>query len=133
MDLPHYNVSTLDFGKGTGLVIKGRSALKSLKVHPDTNAMAFVTYNLAGQYRNFAAGVAINDGANAGRGSATPLTFIVEGDGRQLWTSRPAQKCGDFQECAVSVAGVNRLTLKVYCPGDSYCAHAVWVDPRLAP
>jgi hypothetical protein len=90
-----------------------------------------VIYRIGKKYSRFQATVGIRDGANGGRGSVTPLTFRVVGDGKELWKSAPIQKCGETRDCTVSVAGVERLELRVDCPGEAFCAHAVWAEPSL--
>jgi hypothetical protein len=33
----------------------------------------------------------------------------------------------------ISVKGVDLLTIQVSCPGEPRGAHAVWIEPRVAP
>jgi len=100
---------------------------------PRANHYARVKYRLQRQYRTLVAGVGIQDIANTGQGAATPLTFQVFGDEQLLWASQPVQRPRQIQDLRVNVAGVDVLELRVLCPGSTFCAHAVWVEPYLLP
>jgi hypothetical protein len=117
------------FPEWAGVVVDGKPSPNGLLLHPPANGPASVTYQLGGRYQMFESTVAVNDGADGGAGSATPLVFVVKGDGRELWRSKPVQACKQAQACSVSVAGVDRLTLVVECPGPIHAAFAVWVEP----
>jgi regulation of enolase protein 1 (concanavalin A-like superfamily) len=130
-DVPETSFSALKFDKRDGSTLNGKASPNCLFLHPGANVFAQVTYHLRKKYSRFKATVGIRDGANGNRGSGTPLTFLVSGDGKELWKSTPLQKCGDTRDCTVSVAGVDRLELRVDCPGDAFCAHAIWAEPRL--
>lgn len=132
--LQETDVSALSFQKKpgqdwAGVVVNGESSPNGLLIHPSSNGAASATYKLGGRYQTFDSTVAVNDGANGGAGSVTALVFVVKGDGRELWRSKPVQECKKPQSCSVSVAGVDQLTLVVECPGDAACAHAVWAEP----
>jgi serine/threonine protein kinase len=88
-----------------------------------------VSYRLDGQFGSFHANVSLNDGPAY---SATPLTFVVRGDGKVLWKSRGVQSQADTQTCDVAVQGVQVLVLEVQCPGDAHGGHAVWIEPHVA-
>ncbi len=98
-------------------------------MRPDGGA-ASLGYRLGKQYGHFYAETSLNDGPPE---SETPLTFSVFGDGRLLWRSRPVQSQADAERCAISVTGVDVLRLQVDCPGPPRGAHAVWVEPYVAP
>lgn len=61
----------------------------------------------------------------------TPVTFVVLGDGKTLWTSKPIKVSGSLQKCNISVAGVEVLELRAMCPGPAGGAYAVWVEPHV--
>lgn len=130
-DLPEARVMAVSFEKRNGSKVKGIVSPNALLLHPSDKSDARVTYDIGRKYLRFKAAVGIRDGTNAGRGSGSPLTFRVLGDGKELWTSGAIQQCGVTRECDVPVTGVDRLELQVQCPGSAYCAHAVWVEPRL--
>lgn len=113
------------------LLLKGVMYTKGFVLHPPSRGQAQVSYRPNKRFRTFEATVGIRDGANGGAGSQSPLTFLVKADDVQLWSSRPLQKCGLTETCSVPVASVEKLTLVVSCPGDNYCAHGAWGDPRL--
>jgi len=64
-------------------------------------------------------------------GPLTPVTFLVLGDGKTLWTSQPVKASGQLQFCHVNVAGVEVLELRAHCPGRAEGAYAVWVEPQV--
>jgi len=100
---------------------------KGLFLHPLGNASSFVGYDLKDSYGWFQATAAMNDTGKTG----TPLTFIVWGDGRILWKSKPLHQPGQMDECGIDVSGIRRLDLQVECPGPNSWSHAVWLEPRL--
>ncbi|MCE9565034.1 MAG: protein kinase [Planctomycetes bacterium] len=111
------------------IVVKGEASPHGLSLHPATNNTATVRYELRSRYRNFAGTVAINDSANGQ--TKTPLTFVVKGDGKVLWESKPVRGREDAQSFSFNVESVSRLDLEVRCPGDNGGAHAVWLEPSL--
>jgi hypothetical protein len=77
----------------------------------------------------FKATVAINDTT---KWCWSPATFIVLGDGKELWRSKwishnHAQK----DDCQVLVKGVDVLELRVKVENGNEGVHAVWVEPRV--
>lgn len=133
IELPEFDVSAEIFSKNEEwkVVVDGKPSAHGIFEHPPSDGSASVSFPLDGKYEVFVAGVAINDTARGNNGTVTPLTFAVQGDGKELWRSRPAQKCGEIQPLSVDVSGVNRLTLIVECKGAHGHAHAVWVEPML--
>ena len=114
-------------GAFTKIRVGGKPFLHGLGTHPLSNSGASVTYDIGGKFSEFTGGVAIDDRKRA----ATPLTFEIIGDGRQIWISRPVQRGGMPQAFKVSVKRIKRLTLIVRCPGHNGTAWAVWLDPKL--
>lgn len=135
-DLPEFDLKAYMFlRKGEAkVVVNGQPSANGIFQHPTVldpsgKDEASATYRLGGKYDLFEAAVAINDGVQDGKGSESPLTFVILGNGEELWRSRPVQKCGEVQKCSVRLQGVDRLTLKVECQGGPGYAHAVWVEP----
>jgi hypothetical protein len=116
VDLQAEKISAVVFKKDQQVKVKGVESTKSLFLHPPGKGFSEATYSLDGKYRQFKASVAINDGANGGAGSVTPLTFSVYLDGKEVWKSNPVQKCGQTQECDVGVTGAGKIALRVTCP-----------------
>jgi hypothetical protein len=129
VDMKAELISAYEFNKDREVKVNGVKSTRSLFLHPPANGFSVATYALDKKYARFKATVGINDGANGGAGSKTPLMFAVYLDGKDAWRSQPVQKCGETQECDIGVAGAGRLELRVNCPGDAYCAHAVWLEP----
>ena len=71
----------------------------------------------------------MRDDSGSGR-IVSRLTFVVLGDGRELWKSAKVDP-GRPQPCRVRVKGVETLELRVLCPGVWDYAFAVWIDPVL--
>jgi serine/threonine-protein kinase len=121
-----------DLGYDRGRIIfKGIPSPNGISLHPPRDGISRVVYKLGGEHRQFQATAAINDSARNGLGAESPLTFIVSGDGVQLWKSPELQKCGDSAECNVRIAGIDLLKLEVQCAAGALGAHAVWLEPRV--
>ena len=97
-------------------------------MHPPPDGDSRTAYQLGKQYHSFQGTAAIDDSAAS---SGVHLVFLVLGDGKELWQSKPLRQPGDKHECKVSVQGVERLELRVHCTGTHVCAHAVWLEPLL--
>jgi len=111
------------------IMLLGVLSAKGLGMHPPDRDASSVSYRLDRQYQVFKATATLNDSSTR---SVSPLIFMVLGDGRPLWQSKPIQAHGDQQECVVRVAGVEVLELLVTCAGSNEGAHAVWIDPQLS-
>ncbi len=133
IDLPERRRQSLEFERDPKMPVGGKSTPKDLLLHPPTKGFALVAYGIGQRYSRFQATVGVSDLANSGRGSETALRFKVLGDGKALWQSRLLQKPGEIEHIDVAVDGIAELTLQVICDGPSFCAHAVWVEPRLLP
>jgi serine/threonine-protein kinase len=110
------------------IMLKGVPSPKGLGMVPPERDAASVSYRLDKQFRAFKVTAALNDSVPA---CASPMRFVVMGDGRTLWQSNPIQKTGEQQECEVNVSGVDVLELVVTCPGENGNCHAVWIEPQL--
>jgi len=123
------------FGKGTvtaletgRIFVDGVNHPLGLGMHPQSNSNSQVKFPLRGlKARMFTASVAVND--TAAVGSQSPLTFVVLGDGKALWESKPERMPHVIQKLSVNVSGIEVLELRVNCPGLNGGAHAVWLDP----
>jgi hypothetical protein len=116
----------------TRVFVAGNEFPHALSMHPPARGVASVKYRLEGRAIRFRAHVALNDSATADDAKPdTPLTFLVFGDGRELWTSKPVSTTGRSEECKIDVAGVRVLELRIDCPGVNNNAHAVWLEPRV--
>jgi WD40 repeat protein len=119
--------------------VNGKEHPNALSMHALSNDHAIVRYDLEKTAQTFLASVALNDSAGApnrppGRGRvSTPLTFLVLGDGKVLWKSKPVDVARSVQDCKVDVKGIEVLELQVDCPGPAVNAHAVWLEPRILP
>jgi hypothetical protein len=126
---------------GKAVQFRGSQYAGGIFLHPPPSGHSSLKYSLVTMPATirrdnlyFRSKVAINDGANGGAGSGQPLTFKLVVDEAVRWTSRPIQRCSDADECLVSVPPeAQTVEIQVHCPGDPYCAHAVWLDPRLVP
>jgi DNA-binding beta-propeller fold protein YncE len=125
----------LGFNPGNGdqrIMVNGVLAKRGLSMHATARGTSFARYRLDGNYTSFHSVAAANDSIRLcvfGR-ALSPMTFSVVGDGRELWRSRPLQRPGESQPCAVNVTGVRELELRLHYDGDRQeFGHAVWVDP----
>jgi formylglycine-generating enzyme required for sulfatase activity len=134
-DLKELDVEVLEgkFKNGwdeQGITVKGVRYKKGLWMHPFADKPATAKFKLDGlDAVLFEAKVAIND--TALDGAASPVTFEVIGDGKELWKSKPVQVPHQTQDCRVKVEGVRVLELRVSSQKDHRSAVAVWVDPVL--
>jgi Protein kinase domain/NPCBM/NEW2 domain len=96
------------------IVVDGIRRPHSLFTHP-TNGLASISYDLDRPYSQFLVKVGIPAVA-PDQGDPSPLTFEIIGNGKSIWKSRPLTKKGDIQDCQISLAGINRLELRVNCP-----------------
>jgi serine/threonine protein kinase len=123
-------------GMFPGVLVKGKRSMHGIFMHPPPlpeGGSSKVGYSLGKRFRTFEAEVSLND-LPFRKGDwqcETPVTFSVYGDGQLLWKSRPVSSQADAQRCAVSVAGVDVLTIEVDCPGPPRDAHAVWIEPHV--
>lgn len=123
-----------EFGKGGkiggssagDITVNGIGSPRGLYMHGTASGFSRVTYKLGGRYKKLEAFVALNDSADR---PWSHSTFIVEGDGKTLWKSKPIGERGKPQQCAVNIGGVDSLTLLVHCPGHHHMTHAVWLEP----
>jgi hypothetical protein len=148
-DLPEFDVQVAEmrFGKkgnlgfGAGLSyrirVQEKESPNGLSMVPPNSAYSRAKYRLGRAAKTFLAVVALNDSSGApgrrpGVGKIpTPVTFLVLGDGKELWKSKPVDTARIVQECKVNVSAVDVLELRVDCPGSSVNAHPVWLEPHV--
>jgi hypothetical protein len=95
----------------------------SLVMHPPSKGDASATYPLNRQFNQFAAEAVLTKDAYR------PVRFTVLGNGKPLWESDWIKKANVVQSCKISVSNIDTIELRVSCTGDSYQAHAFWLDP----
>jgi hypothetical protein len=125
------------FGKGdlgdatpAWISLGGKASPRGLGMHPPADGFSFAKYRISKTGKSFHAKVGLNDASVPG-GSASPITFQLLGDTRQLWQSRALQKFGDSDACNVPIDEIDFLELRVLCGGRNQGAHAVWWEPRI--
>ena len=111
----------------TRIVVNGVESPHGLGMHSPRGGVSRVVYRLNGQYARLA-GKAARHGEGQSR---SPVTFVVTGDGNEIWRSQPIQDSSQSQQFDVSVMNVKLLELAVHCPGHNHGAVAVWSEPRL--
>jgi len=112
--------------QGRPIQVNGVASPNGLGTHAPHSGEACVTYDLGGAYGHFAGGVGVDD---SGPSSASPLTFRIVADGREVWRSKPIVTPQQAQTFDLDVAGTHQLELCVNCPGGNVGAHAVWTEP----
>lgn len=118
------------------IILGGKEAKNGLGVHPPTSGFSQVKYLLDGRFGTFVStvGLASEEGT-----TSRPVVFVLIGDGKILWKSKPFRNSQSLQSCAGDISGVKVLELRAACSGDHVNAHACWGDPyvmkarRLAP
>ena len=107
----------------------GKLAKHYLFTHPRADRRGYATYNLDKQFAEFRASVGLGDAIP--QPAASPLAFMVIGDGKVLWQSKPVQVKGKVQECVADIRGVKTLTVQAVSTGPPNWAHALWDQPRI--
>ena len=90
-----------------------------------------VVYEVNGKYQRLQGAAGISEMGNVRR-SNFPVLFRIEGDGRELWASKPLQAAGETEPFDIDVSGVQQLRLTTRVDGDNaHWAHALFVEPKL--
>jgi hypothetical protein len=106
------------------LAMGGRKFDHGIGVHARTE----LVYEIAGVYETFAAVIGIDDAVRP-RGA---VVFVVQADGKEVFTSGPLTGADRPREMTVPVAGARTLTLLVdYGPGVDLADWADWAGARL--
>jgi alpha-galactosidase len=94
-----------------------------------THAESFLHVKLDGGAQKFTASVGVDDEVN--KNPASSVEFLVLGDGKELWSSGILHAGDAPKPCAVDLAGVKMLLLKVGDAGDGIdFDHADWADAK---
>jgi hypothetical protein len=92
------------------------------------HANSTISYNLGGRFSKFITDFGIDTEA----GDQNKAIFIIQGDGRKLYTSKPKGKFDLPESISVSIKNVNKLTLIIKTEGTSNNGlHADWLNPVL--
>ena len=118
---PHRNKSV----EGHPLTIGGVEFQRGFGTH----AESFLRLKLDGGAQKFSASVGVDDEVN--KNPASSVEFFVIGDGKELWSSGVMHAGDAAKACAVDLAGVKMLLLKVGDAGDGNdFDHADWADAQ---
>jgi hypothetical protein len=111
--------------RGEPLFLDGQEYPKGLGMHSQSQ----VSYDLKGEYQTFRAVIGVDDAAQ-GQGS---VAFVVEVDGEEKYKSAPqTARDAAVNLPSISVAGANRLTLKVeFAEFGDALDYANWCDAVL--
>jgi len=113
-------------GDGKPVVVAGVAVPKSLWAHPvASGAQSRIAFQLPAGAQALAGRCAVLFACGS------PQTFVILGDGRELWRSQPVALPEVVQAYQVPVVGVRALELRVECPGSHSAAWAVWCDPAI--
>lgn len=92
------------------------------------HANSIISYNLGGRFSKFTTDFGIDTEA----GDQNKAIFIIQGDGRELYRSKPYGKYDLPGSISVSMVNVNKLTLVIKTEGTSNNGlHADWLNPVL--
>ncbi len=93
-----------------------------------THANSLISYNLEGRFSNFST----DFGIDTEGGDQNKAVFIIQGDGRELYRSKPKGKYDLPESIVVSIKNINKLTLVIKAEGNSNNGlHADWLNPVL--
>lgn len=106
------------------MTINGKTFSRGFGTHAESSL--FILLN--GHATSFTAFVGIDDEVD---GHQPAVEFIVNGDGKQLWSSGIMRLKDAARFCSVSLAGVKKLELVVTDGGNgNYYDHADWADAK---
>jgi len=92
------------------------------------HANSVISYNLGGRFSKFTTDFGIDTEA----GDQNKATFIIQGDGRELYKSKPKGKYDLPESVSVPIKKVNKLTLVIKTEGTSNNGlHTDWLNPVL--
>jgi hypothetical protein len=114
------------------LKLDGELVPHSIFLVPPPNGSSEVTYPLTGKLLAFRVAVGVTRIGDDAGDPGTPLTFEVLGDGKSLWKSKPVAKLDVYETCELRLEKIQKLTLRVSCPGPNTLARAMWYEPILA-
>ncbi len=110
---------------GNTLTIGGQNFERGFGTHSEGE----LRVNLAGGAQKFTASMGVDDEVSGN--PASSVEFFVIGDGKTLWQSGVMKAGNAAKECAVDLAGVKSLVLKVGDAGDGNSwDHADWADAK---
>jgi alpha-galactosidase len=109
---------------GKTLTISGKTYERGFGTHSVSSLLII----LDGKATSFNSKVGIDDEV-AGRQSA--VEFVINGDGKKLWSSGIMRQGDTARICNVQLSGIKKLELLVEDGGNgNYYDHAEWVDAR---
>jgi hypothetical protein len=92
------------------------------------HANSTISYALGGRFSQFKT----DFGIDTEGGDQNKVSFVIKGDGRELYRSKPKGKYDLPESILVSIKGVNKLSLIIQKEGDSNNGlHADWLNPVL--
>ncbi len=109
--------------------VNGHHSKHGLGMHPPGGGYSRARYKLDGKFGTFLGGTVL--ASEPGSTAESQVTFIVLGDDRVLWKSKPEQRAQQVQDFAVDVRDVQVLELQTSCTGGQNNCHACWIDPYL--
>ncbi len=112
----------------TRIRVEGVPSPRGIAMHAKTQGDARVSFRIRGQFQHFSAFVGLNDTARPTRQRAS-VRFLVVGDDKVLWESKPMRGSGKHVKCDVAIARVEELALVATCKGRRDWLHCVWLDP----
>ena len=99
--------------------------------HPGPFSVSEVSFSLNSEWDVLSFECGVPTLGDEKYGIKTPIRFVILGDNREIWRSKPVRNYDDFQRTSLDIRGVKNLVLKVECPGSSGYARAVWFEPQL--
>ncbi len=107
---------------GSKLTVASTVYQKGISVTPDS----IIPFMLDGKARSFSALCGVDDEAK----NAT-VTFRVEVDGKEVWSSGEMKKGMQPKSVAVDLTGANSFELLVTGKSTKHQAHADWINPQI--
>jgi hypothetical protein len=93
-----------------------------------THANSMIIYALGGRFSKFSTDFGIDTEA----GDQNKAIFIIQGDGRELFRSKPKGKFDYPESISINIKNINKLTLKTKMEGTANNGlHTDWLNPVL--
>lgn len=109
---------------GNKMTIAGKTFERGFGTHAESS----ITIILNGKATSFSAQVGVDDEM---KDHEPAVEFIVNGDGKKLWSSGVMRLGDAARQCSVPLAGIQKVELVVADGGNgNYYDHANWADAR---
>ncbi len=116
---------------GRELLINGVKYLNTISVFGNND----ISYNINGLFNKFTVTYGVGEMMRGMQDNDQTLRFVIEGDGKVIFRSKPVSSGNSPGKATVNVSGVEHLVLRTETDGDGgrrrWGLSGVWADPLL--